>query len=60
MKIRFIGIEINHVPEGKTGVKKYMEDQGFKFYKKVAIDYYFYKPELADGLDLSLINTKDL
>ena len=57
VKIRFMDIEINHVPEGRAGVKRYMEQQGFKFYKKHSIDYFFYKPELADDLDLSFMDT---
>ena len=60
VKIRLIGIEINHVPEGKAAVKEYMEQQGFKFYKRVNIDYFFYKPELADDMDLSFIDTRKL
>ena len=58
--IRLIGIEINNVPEGKAAVREYMEKQGFKFYKRVSIDYFFYKPELAGDMDLSFIDTEDL
>ena len=60
VNIRLFGIEINHVPEGKAGVKRYMEEQGFKFYKKIVIDYFFYKPELAGDMDLSFIDEENL
>ena len=60
VKIRLIGIEINHLPEGKAAVKKYMDDQGFKFYKKIVIDYFFYNPQLSQDMNLSFINAKNL
>ena len=60
VQVRLICIEIKHVPEGKEAVKRFMESKGFKFYKKVAKDYFFYNPKLTEGVDLSHINTKDL
>ena len=60
VQVRLIGIEVAFLPEGKEAVKRFMESKGFKFYKKVAIDYFFYNPKLTEGVDLSHINTKDL
>uniref|UniRef100_A0A2P2HWA2 Protein Star-like n=2 Tax=Hirondellea gigas TaxID=1518452 RepID=A0A2P2HWA2_9CRUS len=47
VKIRLIGVEMNHIPEGEEALRQYLKDQGYTFYKMVEIDGYFYKDDLA-------------
>ena len=55
VKIGIIGIEINHVPEGRKAVKKFMEQKGFIFIKLQKIDYFFYNPNIISGEELGSI-----
>ncbi|KAL7636873.1 UNVERIFIED_CONTAM: hypothetical protein RMT77_012631 [Armadillidium vulgare] len=41
--IKSILVEVNHIPEGKNFLTKYMKQNNYKLYKKLHIDYFFVK-----------------
>ena len=48
---KIVGIEINHVPEGREA-REFMVKQGYIFYRLIRIDYIFYQPDFKDELNL--------
>ena len=56
VNFKIVAIEIDHVPEGKTAIREFMEEKGYIFFKELHVDFFFYNPKFQHEFNVQYIS----